>query len=130
MPNAATLYSETHKQQPHCRYCGAKLKRMVEKQEFLPARPRTREDAQRMTNHQIVSVQWGGPEGDRFIKSATIWDGETYKGGYFCKIQCAIDFAWCAARQGMETKAHSKATAYQRTPKILKTKPRKRHEYL
>lgn len=110
----ATLYQQKHKQQPHCRFCGDKLKKRQEPVHFKAPFPKTKGEAARLTNLEITAVRWAGPEDDRHIESAVVWDGETYKGGYFCKIQCAVDFAWCAAQQGMETDAHKKATAYQR----------------
>ncbi|UWQ77593.1 hypothetical protein K3725_09680 [Leisingera sp. S132] len=113
----ATLFPAKHDKQPHCRYCGAKLRKWIEWVEFGPKaedQPRTKEEANRRTNRKIVHYTWGGPEGDRRIVRVSTWDGERYQGGYFCKIQCAVDFAFLFAEQGRETVTHQKAIAYQR----------------
>lgn len=127
----ATLFSVKHPKQAHCRTCGKKLKKSVQYIEFGPDRhrgfyiegddpdafPKTREEAQRQTNQQIVHFKWGGPKNDRRIVRISIWDGETYQGGYFCTTQCAVDFAFLLAELGHQTVKHRDSTAYQRVGK-------------
>ena len=113
----ATLFAAKHDKQAHCRCCGKKLRKFTHYMDFGPYRddwPRNREEANRLTNQQIVHYAWGGPKEDRRIARVSIWDGETYQGGYFCTVQCAVDFAFLFAKEGRQTNAHQSATDYQR----------------
>lgn len=113
----ATLFAAKHKEQAHCRCCGKKLPKFTLYMDFGPDPdkwPRTREDANRRTNQKIVHYLWSGPKEDRRIARVSLWDGETYRGGYFCTTQCAVDFAFLFAEEGQQTKAHHSATEYQR----------------
>lgn len=117
---------------PRCRYCAAPLKKYTRSIYFgqrsdgegaasslYKATPATREEAQRFTNHQIVSVSyWTAPEGPRYIDKVTTWDGETYeqRHGYFCSIQCAANLGEAAAFKGWGTKSFFDATKTERDP--------------
>lgn len=113
----------TDKLPPLCRYCGkpiAKKTRTVIFNDGLhrawadsghwtyrEERPRSKDEAQRLLNQQIVSVRWSRGEdyaakqaGFDFISQATTWDGESYVDSYFCNGAHAKDFAYAAARGG------------------------------
>lgn len=78
--------------------------------------PINREEAQRLTNRQIVSLSYWPKTEDkpRRLSGFSEWDGETYADEFFCKNDCAIRFArLCAMHQTGEkplvklfTKAH------------------------
>lgn len=74
-----------------CLQCGANLTPVVSWHRFGFAenerRPKTREDCQRMTNQQVVSVRGYDmryPDREHEIESFTTWDGETVEDPYFC----------------------------------------------
>lgn len=107
--------------QPLCRTCGKKIKKRTEVVWFGrngPAsdygsyrpddRPRSKAEAQRLVNQQVVSVSWrrapdttyghvvGDPDFD-YIDSVKVWDGETYEDGLFCTLACAATMGRSAA---------------------------------
>jgi hypothetical protein len=62
---------------------------------YLQHRPRTRAEAQRYVNGQIVSSKRRA----EFVTSVNYWDGESYADKYFCTNNCAM-------RQGYASAAH------------------------
>lgn len=62
---------------------------------YLTDRPRTRVEAQRYVNGEIVSSKRRG----EFLYSVNYWDGESYADKYFCTNHCAM-------RQGYASAAH------------------------
>ena len=74
-----------------CLHCGANLTPVVSWHRFgfdaNERRPKTRDDCQRMTNQQVVSVRGYDmryPDREHEIESFTTWDGETVEDPYFC----------------------------------------------
>ena len=67
---------------------------------YLPERPRTKADCQRLSNQQVVSVSRALDPA--FIDRFTEWDGESYwTASYpFCKPECATIFARAAYKVG------------------------------
>jgi hypothetical protein len=109
---------------PLCRYCGAPIRKRTHTVYFGRAhdrlddylterteRPTSKEEAQRLLNHQIVSVRW--THGDRaawsakvdydYICQVTTWDGERYVDPYFCNGEHARRFAYLFAKNGSAT---------------------------
>jgi hypothetical protein len=117
---------------PLCRYCAAPLKKYTRTIYFgrlddgggdwwttFTAKPTTREEAARYSNHAIVSVSyWSPPDGERYIDKVTTWDGETYerRHGYFCSIVCAANLGEAAAFKGWGTKSFFDATKTEKDP--------------
>lgn len=108
-------------EQPLCRFCGKKLAKDTlthrppgvnwygGKGEFegMTEPPRTREELDRLTNAQIVNVEWNRDDpDDPFISGFSTWDGETYKTRwtYFCSTTCAGRWAMFTAREMDELK--------------------------
>jgi hypothetical protein len=97
---------------PHCLNCGKPIPKKTESHDFWVSRwqsaPRTREEAQRLTNHQIVSIRYGisphtGEGGVRYVSSFSTWDGESYNPcyGHFDSGECAKMFAYRVANRGV-----------------------------
>ncbi|TJW14401.1 MAG: hypothetical protein E5W82_10520 [Mesorhizobium sp.] len=113
---------------PLCRYCGKTIAKrtraiffgeLATRQGFdtiftyRPERPRSKDEAQRLLNQQIVSVRWARGEdyaakqaGFDHITQATAWDGESYTDKFFCNGTHAKDFAYAAARGGYAMPAY------------------------
>lgn len=71
-------------------------------------RPQTVAEAQRYVNSgRIVSVK----RNETGIRSVGVWDGESYASPYFCKKECAVDFAYMLAKAGHQSEAHARAAA-------------------
>lgn len=109
--------------QPLCRYCGRPIAKYTERFRFGPdhrsigddartdIKPRSKVEAQRHINGQIVSVHWtmkrksndwrdvDYDEQERaYISAVTAWDGESYVDPFFCNGDHAKRFAYAAAR--------------------------------
>lgn len=67
--------------------------------------PRTKVEAQRMTNHQVVSVRYAELRGERYIRSFSTWDGESYVSKHFCAdTTCGVRYAYyCAEHRKLPT---------------------------
>ena len=105
------------KRQPHCHNCGEKIKKVTETIYFdveagkdsetsnfvrhIVGQPNTKEEAQRLTNAQIVYVRRSHyPVVDGPIDMVTTWDQESYEDEFFCTNRCAINHGIRAARRG------------------------------
>lgn len=81
---------------PCCAWCDRPARKRVTYLDFsMGSRPKTKEEAQRRTNQQIISVKKFGDE----IYSANVWDGETYIHP-FCTNACAMAFGYAAYASG------------------------------
>jgi endogenous inhibitor of DNA gyrase (YacG/DUF329 family) len=91
---------------PLCPMCGKPLAKDTLNIRFAEPRPRTRAEAQRLTNQHITSVHRYHVNAD-FISSANVWDGKTYASRYepFCTLRCALAFAQAAHRAGYVIKS-------------------------
>jgi hypothetical protein len=119
--------------QPYCRMCGKPVRKHTTQHyvEHPMGRGRfdfdaelvTREDLQKRTNQQIVSVKYHYENeeherasediydnrwtrhvsGRRTVYSYTTWDGESYVGEFFCNGDCAEAMGYSAARAGWST---------------------------
>lgn len=63
---------------------------------YLEHRPRTRTDAQRYVNGQIVSSKRHAD----FLHSVNYWDGESYADEFFCTNNCAQKQGYASAHHG------------------------------
>lgn len=121
--------------QPHCRYCGAKLRKatttifFVEKlsdfhnrenarenysTRYVVGHPTTKAEAQRLLNQPIVSVRhtsdpWAHKPEDVYVAQVSTWDGESYADEFFCNGKHAQAFAYVMARAGQATRAYNNA---------------------
>lgn len=91
---------------PLCRCCAKPIKKRTRSHTFGHAkaerlswctqhteRPTTREEVQRLTNHQVVSIR----KHNGFVYSASTWDGESYMDRFFCTDTCGRAFGAMAA---------------------------------
>lgn len=106
---------------PLCRYCGkpiAKRTRTVffgRQQQKLDdywsertEKPRSKQEAQRLLNAEIVSVSWsaiGDDDGNKYVHKVTTWDGVRYVDPYFCNGSHAQKFAYACANMTDRTLA-------------------------
>jgi hypothetical protein len=59
--------------------------------------PKTKAEAQRYSNHPIVSIRrWKDT-----ISQFSVWDGESYDDAYFHNGRCAQEYGYKAARAGV-----------------------------
>jgi hypothetical protein len=59
--------------------------------------PKTKAEAQRYSNHPIVSIRrWKDA-----ISQFSVWDGESYEDQFFHSGKCATEFGYKAARAGV-----------------------------
>jgi hypothetical protein len=106
---------------PLCRCCGKPIKKVTHTYWFgrgqrrdddfsteVPEKPASREEAQRLVNQKIVSLQWYD-EKREWVWRATTWDGQTYVDQYFCTLRCAADLGVAVARQGWKMPAYDAA---------------------
>ena len=79
--------------------------------------PQTKAEAQKLTNHQVVSVR---RESDG-IDQVTTWDGESYFSEYFCTGACAQRYGYMMAaaesRHGITSVAYADALRAQKGEK-------------
>jgi hypothetical protein len=124
---------------PLCRYCGKPIAKRAGRVTFgsrenhrsdvgyvqwleFADKPTSREQAQRLVgNLQIISVKWErwedhdtwwrqeNPRYEPWIRSAGLWDGETYEDEFFCSGDHAKNFAYVMARAGKCTRAYLEA---------------------
>lgn len=92
---------------PKCLNCGKPIPKKTESTTFWVTEwrsaPRTREEAQQLTNKQLVSIRYAtSPEGVRYVNSFSAWDGESYNPcyGHFDSGECAKMFAFKLANRG------------------------------
>src|SRR5262249_11503218 len=103
---------------PLCPCCGRPLPKRTtyidltikdKKSVPLDQRPKTRAEAQRLTNHEIVSVSRSTDK--TYIHSVNVWDGETYgrdkRRSLFCTDECARSFATAAHKAGYRIKGRA-----------------------
>ena len=87
-----------------CCQCGENLRPQCDNHflgyEILPARPKTIEECQRLTNYQVIRVA-GFRDLDRagYIEAFFTWDGESYQDDLFCSEHCTKAYARRAARE-------------------------------
>ena len=112
---------------PLCRYCGKAIGKRTKTIMFgdstgagcdsgwlatRPERPKSRDEAQRLTNQTVVSVRYGVKGcGERYNHQASVWDGVSYKDDYFCSTDHAEQFAY-AVVQSPENKLSIQAYRY------------------
>jgi hypothetical protein len=125
------------KHPPLCRYCGKAIAKrtstvvfgeaprsrsgQVEYFTYREERPKSKEEAQRLLNSQVVSVRYDvdyslpAEERERFVIRATTWDGEHYEDEFFCNGDHARLFGYAAARDKpmLAMPAYHKARARQ-----------------
>lgn len=91
---------------PRCLNCGKPIRKKTESTDFWVTEwkkaPRTREEAQRLTNHRIVSIRYAMYGDTRYVTSFSTWDGESYAPicGHFDSGECAKMFAYKLANRG------------------------------
>lgn len=119
--------------QPRCRGCGKLIAKHTRTVFFgqgsvrdgdyvvmRPERPKTREEAQTLTNERIISMNWhrhvegfgrivGNPSHD-YVSKIGVWDGETYVDEFFHSQQCAADLGRAMARAGWALKPYNDIT--------------------
>lgn len=120
--------------QPLCRFCGKGIKKHTHtvwfgmnresRGEFsssLADKPKSREEAQRLVNQEIVSISWSYNTSwddedhsvrvrDHIHKVAT-WDGESWTDPFFCNGDHAQRFGYASARGGRAMAAYNEAIA-------------------
>jgi hypothetical protein len=124
---------------PLCRHCGKPIAKMTGVLRFgatsdqdygaywtdSTARPRNKAEAQTLTNLQILRYTTvGDPDGTGFFAKASTWDGESYRDQFFCKDECAIDFARLMAKAGHGTNLYVEAKARQTPSSLSELTPR------
>jgi hypothetical protein len=121
--------------QPLCRYCGQGIRKHTERHyvrtekdrggmprdtKVVPERIRSKAECQKLTNEQVVSVQYSEDREynpysyesavkDRYVSSFTTWDGESWEDEFFCNGQHAAYFGYASARAGQAMPAYMKA---------------------
>jgi hypothetical protein len=121
---------------PLCRYCGKPIRKRtgriffgasqdqvdrgssIGSWTYRAEKPRTKEEAQRLSNHEIVSAKWSRGDSywakeagfDHIIEAGT-WDGVSYEDPFFCNGEHAKRFAYAAARAGHAMPAYIDARA-------------------
>lgn len=113
-------------ERPRCRYCGKAIAKQTATMNICRKRdpklkndwefwrhlaignapwPRSIRDCQKLTNEKVVSITYGAHIDNEFdlkaVRSFTIWDGESYKDGFFCNGDHAKQFGYAAARKGL-----------------------------
>ncbi|WP_066725267.1 hypothetical protein [Sphingomonas pituitosa] len=63
---------------------------------YLHQRPRSREEAQRYVNGEIISVRRDG----EVLSRVSYWDGESWQDRFFCTNRCAMDQGYASAQHG------------------------------
>lgn len=115
--------------QPYCRMCGKKIAKAritvyfgqsVEQRGTLlyqrTEKPTSKEEVKSLFKEQVSLTRWCGAgavsrnNGVRWISTAFIWDGESYKDAYFCTDDHAKEMGYAAARGGQHTAAWAQAT--------------------
>lgn len=93
---------------PHCLNCGRPIPKKTESTCFWVTEwekaPKTREEAQRLTNKPIVSIRYGtSPKNTRYVVNFSTWDGVSYNPsyGHFDSGECAKMFAYKLANRGV-----------------------------
>lgn len=93
---------------PLCRSCGKPIAKATHLHWFgessartnwstsHPELPKDKAEAQRLTNRQIISVRYWTLGGEKSVRQATTWDGESYRDAFFCKNECAQRFGYAA----------------------------------
>jgi hypothetical protein len=99
--------------QPYCRCCGKPIPKATDSVYFgrsqdlhdrsptrgyLPDKPTTKEEAQRLVNAKIISVKRWAYQGEDYVHTVGTWDGESYRDATFCTARCAEAFGRMAAR--------------------------------
>ena len=89
---------------PKCMECGSAIRKKTERKSWWITEwekaPKTVEEARSKSNLPMVSHRWAPiprGNGERFIVSASYWDGESYEDQYFCNGNCAKKFGYKAA---------------------------------
>ena len=87
---------------PKCKWCGKPIRKKTDTTSYLfteiESAPKSKEEAQRMTNHQVVSVRYGEYRGKRYVRSFSTWDGVSYVSPHFCAdTTCGLAYAYHAA---------------------------------
>lgn len=105
---------------PLCRYCGGPIRKQTHLHWFGRTeengssdfwtnhieKPRSKAEAQRLVNGEVVSVSWyrDNPDpAEHYIGKATTWDRESYVDKWFCNGDHARCFAYVFARAGYRT---------------------------
>lgn len=104
--------------QPHCRWCAKAIAKRTETiwfgraesrdpAHFRGEKPKSRAEAQKLVNQQIVSLRWSFKWDGNYetqerehIGQITVWDGETYDAEFFCSQSCAASLGRSMAAQG------------------------------
>lgn len=102
---------------PHCIVCGKQIKKRFQSISFMPAaangrenydregstmylevelRPKTKQECQRFTNHQVLTVNMDHTD---HVHSFKWWEGE-YEDEFFCTGTCARKQGYASARHG------------------------------
>jgi hypothetical protein len=119
--------------QPLCRYCAAPIKKHTHTVWFgmnqmgqtgysthMPDKPKSKAEAQRLVNQQIVSIGWShhwvqqdgrDVKVREYIDKITTWDGESYVDEFFCNAEHARWFGYAAVRGGNAMPAYHDAIA-------------------
>lgn len=124
-------YFETDGTPPLCRTCGTPIAKATTNHRPAgssppyrdpdPSCPRTIDDCRKLTNEQVVRVEYtyrlddeSQRTGDRWIDSYSTWDGRTYVDEFFCTRSCAETLGRACARQNMVLPSYNAALRKQR----------------
>lgn len=101
---------------PLCRYCGKPIPKETEVIHFRGDRepPRTREEAQRLTNRPIISIAYDAYEGVRYVQRISTWDGESYIDDFFCKGEHALRYGYFAVKNDPDLRTQAWVDAVRR----------------
>lgn len=63
---------------------------------YLASKPKTRAEAQRYVNGEIISAS----RGSNGLAHVNYWDGESFADRYFCTNHCAMKQGYASAQHG------------------------------
>lgn len=105
-----------------CRYCGrpckkkslshwfGEVRRQSDYERFHIERPRSRAEAQRLVNGEIIQTRWAEDAEGRYIERIQVWDGESYMDPFFCTDSCAAAMGRSVAKHhGFVTQSYTDA---------------------
>lgn len=124
--------------EPRCRNCGNAVPKKLRTYWFgcsdvtdgfsiseRMQKPADKQDAQRFVDGTVVAVRYWGELPDRYVRSASVWDGKSYSDEFFCCNACTTEFAYSCAKSGAATQAYTGTMARRYAEEAEKNDPQK-----